>query len=291
MRIIECGEGTPVVKSFERALPVFGIEKNMPLILVNADIEFLEMENSKRMEEIIDEIETDKERPIIFYSFDNQERLEMRGHPASRLFQRSDVGFVKMPVRLEELKKLYDLLVSGKKIANPAAEAFFSLGATKNAIGMLLHDFWHVNLRPKVLEKAKAEFGVEWKEEDGEDGFRKKMEAIKSSPITMVKEWEDKTFPGVFCDIEGTLFVDKKLNEEVLEKLKNFAEVKPVTLWTGGDLEEIKKKLVANGVKYPLVSKYAFEGCKVELVMDDFAKEEFEKRYKIYSREYVQVRH
>jgi len=62
-------------------------------------------------------------------------------------------------------------------------------------------------------------------------------------------------------------------------------------LWTGGDLEEIKKKLVANGVKYPLVSKYAFEGCKVELVMDDFVKEEFEKRYKIYSREYIQVRH
>ena len=287
MRIIECGEGTPVVKSFERALPVFGIEKNMPLILVNADIEFLE--SSKRMEEIIDEIEADKERPIIFYSFDQQEKLEMRGHLASRLFYRSDVGFIKMPAELAELKKLYDFLVSGRKIANSAAEAFFYLGVKRNVLGTLLHDFWSVNLRPKVLEKAKAEFGVEWKEEDGEDEFRKKIKTIKSSPITRVKERKGKTFPGVFCDVEGTLFVEKKLKKEVLEKLKNFAEVKPVTLWTGGDLEEIKKKLVANGVKYPLVSKYAFEGCEVEIVIDDFAKEEFEKRYKIYSHEYVQV--
>ena len=286
MRIIESKEGGPVVKSFERALPIFGINKTMPLVLVNADIEFLE--SGKRMEEIVEEVEAGKERPIIFYSFGNQEKIETRGHPASRLFYRNDVGFMRMPVELVELKKLYDFLVFGKKIANPAAEAFFYLGFKRNVIGTLLHDFWHINLRPKVLEKAKKEFGVEWREGEPEEEFRMKMERLKSSSVAGVKE--GKTFPGVFCDIEGTLFVEKKLNEDVVEKLKNFAQVKPVTLWTGGDLEEIKKKLVANGITYPLVSKYPFEGCEVEIVIDDLAKEDFKKRYKICSREYIKAK-
>ncbi|RJQ32042.1 hypothetical protein C4572_01735 [Candidatus Parcubacteria bacterium] len=158
MKIIECKEGSPVVKSFERALPVFGIEKDMPLILVNADIEFLN--GGKRMEEIVDEIEADKERPIIFYSFDDQEKLEERGHPAARLFYRADVGFVKMPVQLLELKNLYNFLVSGKKIANPVVEAFLSLKVKESLVGILLHDIGHEHLMPKVLEKAKNKLGI-----------------------------------------------------------------------------------------------------------------------------------
>lgn len=287
MRIIESKEGSPVAKSFERALPVFGIEKNMPLILVNADIAMIE--NDRRMQEIVDEIKTDKERPVIFYSFDNQERLEMRGHSASRLFYRSDVGFVKIPVDLVELKKLYDILVSGKKIANPAAEAFFGIKAKKNLISILLHDFSNKDLRPKVLEKAKKEFGFT----GSEDEVEKQLRFVQggTADLAEVKEWKDKTFPGVFCDIEGTLFFDNKVKNGVLEMLKKYSETKTVTLWSGGDLEEIKKKLVANGIVYPLVSKYAFKGCKVEIVMEDLPKVDFEKRYKICSREYIQIKH
>lgn len=286
MRIIESKEGNPVAKSFERALPVFGIEKNMPLILVNADISFLE--SDRRMEEIIDEIEADAERPIIFYSFDNQERLEMRGHPACRLFYRNDVGFVKIPVRLEEIKKLYDNLVSGKKIANPAAEAFFGINVKKNLISILLHSFSHKNLSPKVLEKIKKEFGFEGNEDEIANQLRFAQEA--AAALAEVEEWKGKTFPGVFCDIEGTLFFDTKIKNEVLEMLKKYSETKPVTLWSGGDLEEIKEKLVANGVIYPLVSKYAFKGCRAEVVIDDLPQGYFEEKYKIYSREYIQVK-
>jgi len=288
MKIIECKEGSLVAKSLERALPVFGIEKNMPLILVNVDIEFVD--GGKIMDEIIDEIEADKERPIIFYSFsnhNNQEKLEAKCHGATRLFHRRDVGFIKMPIDLEELKRFYDLLVSGKKIANPAAEAFFSLGVKENLANILLQDLCCPHLIPSVLEKAKAKFGLTGHVEE----VKGKLEERRNKGgDSLAKVWEGKTFPGVFCDIGGTLFVDKKLNEEVLEKLKNFAEVKPVTLWTGGDLEEIKKKLVAMGVKYPLVSKDAFEGCEVEIAIDDLAKDVFEKRYRIYSREYIQVK-
>lgn len=286
MRIIESKDGSPIAKSLERALPVFGIEKHMPLILVNADISFLE--SDRRMQEVIDEIEGDKERPIIFYSFDNQEQLEMRGHPASRLFYRSDVGFVKMPVQLEELKKLYDTLVSGKKIANPAAEAFFGIKVKQNFISILLHDFSHKDLRPKVLEKAKKEFGFEGSEDEIANQLR--FAQGEAADLAEVEEWKGKTFPGVFCDIEGTLFFDTKIKNEVLEMLKKYSETKPVTLWSGGDLEETKEKLIANGVVYPLVSKYAFKGCRVEIVIDDLPQAGFEERYKICSREYIQVK-
>lgn len=286
MRIIESKEGSPVAKSFERALPFFGIEKTMPLILVNADIAMIE--SDRRMQEIIDEIEGDKERPVIFYSFYNQERLEMRGHSASRLFYRGDIGFIKTPVQLVELKKLYDTLVSGKKIANFAAETFFGIEVKKNLISVLLHDFSHNNLRPNVLERAKKEFGFEGSEDEVENQLR--FAQGGEADLTGTEGWKGKTFPGVFCDIEGTLFFDNKIKNEVLEMLKNFAELKPVTLWTGGDLEEIKKKLVANGVVYPLVSKYAFKGCKVEVVIDDLPQGYFEERYEICSREYIQVK-
>lgn len=285
MRIIESEEGDQVVKSFERALPFFGIKKDMPLILVNADIAIFE--SDRRMHKIIDEIETGTERPIIFYSFDSQERLEIKGHPASRLFYRSDVGFVKMPVKLEEVKKLYDLLISGNKIANPAVEAFFYTQTKQNLINILLHDFSHGKFRPNVLEKVKKEFGFIGDKEE----VKSFLEGVSRDEQTggLAKEWENKTFPGVFCDIEGTLFFENKIKKEVLDMLKKYAGTRPVTLWTGGDLEETKKKLVANGIFYPLISKYPFKGCKVEVVIDDLSRGHFEEKYKICSREYIQV--
>lgn len=286
MRIIEAKEGNPVVKSLERVLPFLGIEKNMPLILVNADIAMFE--SDRRMQEIIDEIEADAERPIIFYSFDSQERLEMKGHLASRLFYRSDVSFVKIPVQLVELKKLYDILMTGKKIANPAAEAFFGIKVNQNIINILIHDFYHENLRPKVLEKAKKEFGFTGMED--EVGRQLRLAQGGEADLAEVGKWKDKTFPGVFCDIEGTLFFQGKIKNEVLEMLKKYASSKPVTLWTGGELEEIKKKLIANKIVYPLVSKYSFKGCKVDVVVDDLPQGHFEERYKIYSRVYIQVK-
>lgn len=286
MRIIESEDGSLVVKSLESALPIFGIEKNMPLILVNADIAMIE--SDRRMQEVIDEIEVSNERPIIFYSFYNQEQLEKRDHPASRLFYTSDVGFVKTPVELVELKKLYDLLISGNKIANPAAEAFFGIKGKKNLIGILLHDFSHKNLRSKVLEKAKKEFGFEGSEYEVENQLRFAQGGL--ADLAEAEGWKGKTFPGVFCDIEGTLFFENKIKNEVFDMLKKYAETKPVTLWSGGDLREIKKKLVANGVVYPLVSKDQFKGCTVEVAIDDLPQGYFEERYKIYSCEYIQAK-
>lgn len=286
MKIIESEKGSPVVKRLERALPVLGIDKNMPLILINADIEFL---GERRMEEIIEEVETDTERPIIFYSFNSQEKLEMRGHPASRLFYRGDIGFIKMPIQLVEFKKLYDTLISGKKIANPAAEAFFGIKVKKNLISILLYDFSHKDLRPKALEKAKKEFGFEGSEDEIENQLRLAQE--RQAYLTEAEGWKGKTFPGVFCDVEGTLFFENEIKNEVLEMLKKYSETKPVTLWSGDDLWKIKKKLVANGIVYPLISKYTFNnGCKVEIVVDDLPQEYFEKIYKIYWCEYIQVR-
>ncbi|RJQ32041.1 hypothetical protein C4572_01730 [Candidatus Parcubacteria bacterium] len=93
----------------------------------------------------------------------------------------------------------------------------------------------------------------------------------------------------MFCDIEGTLLVGDKVNQEVLEKLKGFSEIKPVTLWSGGDLEELKKKLVASGINYPLVSKDTFNGCKVEIIMDDLDEDIFKREYETSFKEYIQI--
>ena len=283
MKIIESKNGDCVARALQRVLPIFGIEKDMPLILVNADISIDEMLG------VIDEIKAG-ERPVIFYSFYSQEELEARGNPASKLFYRTDVGFIKNPFELTELKKLYDFLVSGKKIANPAMEAFLSVGVNKRLVDILLHDICHEDFVPKVLEKAKKEFGFVGSEED----VKNRLEAIREKGGDqeggLAEKWKDKIFPGVFCDIEGTLFVDSKVNDKVLEMLKRHSETKPVTLWSGGALGEIKKKLLADEIIYPLVSKYAFRGCDVEVVIDDLPKDEFMEKYGILSCEYVQVK-
>lgn len=282
MKMFKNENNKHVVQALERSLPIFGIDKTMPLILVNADISFLGY--GGRIEDIVEEIESDAERPVIFYSYFSQDEMEIEGHPVSRLFYRKDVGLVKMPFEFVEIKKLYDFLVSGKKIANPAVEAFLSLRTERNLANILLHDICHDHLVLKTMEKAKKEFGFVGSKEE----VKNHLEAIRKGELA--KKWKDKIFPGVFCDIEGTLFVDSKVNDKILEMLKKYSENKPVTLWSGGDLGEIKKKLVANRIVYPLVSKYLFKGCDVEIIIDDLSQGEFTEKYGILSREYVQIK-
>lgn len=84
--------------------------------------------------------------------------------------------------------------------------------------------------------------------------------------------------------------VKNAVNESVLKKLREYASTKPVTLWTGGKWEEAEKILASQKITdFPLVSKYDFEGCRVEIVIDDLNEKEFRERYHIASGKYIKV--
>ena len=97
---------------------------------------------------------------------------------------------------------------------------------------------------------------------------------------------------GVYCDLAGTLFKigTGEVDENILAILKEYSKTQNVTLWTGGDLDDAQKDLDSAKIDFPLVSKYRHEGDNAEIVIDDLPQSDFEKRYKICSREYIQVK-
>lgn len=102
---------------------------------------------------------------------------------------------------------------------------------------------------------------------------------------------EDQMREGVFCDIEGTLLVQDRINPKVLTQLKEYEKQgKPIHLWTGGNVEEYEKKLLSKDIDYNLFSKNDFHGCDVEIIIDDLSQERFVEMYNITARKFIQVK-
>ncbi len=129
------------------------------------------------------------------------------------------------------------------------------------------------------------------------------IDKVLEEPLTTYKP---DYYPGTFCDIQDTLLVvdwkaSKKagelkyrINEDVLHMLYEEARRGPVNLLTGGDVRKWAKIVSevedAHLIRFPILSKYTFEGCKVQKVIDDLPEEEFEERYGIEVEEYVRIK-
>lgn len=230
-----------------------------------------------------------QERPLIFYSFSSELSVQMSFHYNFPFFYMKDAGFIKMPFRKEALRDLYDLIVSGKKIENQAMILASGVAQEQSLAGVLLHDKQHCEEKD-FLKRAEIEFE-----------FTGDVESVVSR-LASIKEGigvrgsikkcvEDNVISGVFCDIDGTiLWPGKEINIDVVDRLKNYEKTKAITLWTGGgDLDEKRKILFKKGIKYPITEKYLFKECRVEIVLDDAGREEFEKDYKIFAEEYIKI--
>lgn len=115
-----------------------------------------------------------------------------------------------------------------------------------------------------VLTRARKTLG--WKGTDDEI-----IKNLTKPDKTVPKDY----YPGVFCDLKGTLFSDRgELNENLLEKL--YKESRPVTLWTD-DLGYGTDMLKNYNIDFPLLPKNIFYGSTIEEAYDDLPKEKFEK--------------
>ncbi|GEM_PF-5852755 len=235
------------------------------------DLDKRELEDEKCLEIAISKAKAEPERKIILLSWlrlmdcwkDSDFRVAL-SFP--------NVEYARLPLG-EELKEIYQR----RKIENLAFKAAANLGYEIDKAATFKHDWKYETKRPEVLKKAREECNWQGTDEEIEQRILNYESKTKVQP---------SYFPGVFCDIEGTLLKNEKRNEGLIEELKERAKLTSVTIWTGGELENFYSLLQLG---YPIVSKHWFKGSEVESIIDDEEKEDFERNYGITSREYKKI--
>jgi hypothetical protein len=172
--------------------------------------------------------------------------------------------------------------------------------AKKSILRILQHDMKHAR-REKgqkyadIITKARETFKFEASVPDEE------VEQFILSTKAEFSNVSERELEGLYCDVEGTLIQnDGTLNLTVLDKLKKArAEGKKVTLWTGGDLGEVKRKIadavaglnadgdeetviMISGIE--IVSKQDYAGATAEVIIDDLSPEDLYLQYGIRAK-------
>lgn len=249
------------------------------LISPDAEIIFVGVDGLQRISDDLDKVEC----PVIFLSILPEFSLWKEGNIALPYIYRKNGALFKMPSELSDVVEMYHKICRGEKIENPAAILVAQKKSDSHLVSILLHDIYPGKENcEKSLETARYKFGITGSIEE----VRVQLEELEKQQKTKKSVVLSKdTLPGVFCDIEGTLIIDGKINSELVPTLKQNALTKPVSLWTGGDISGLEKFPISG---YPILSKYEFEGCRVEIVIDNLSKEEFEQEYGIFADVYIQ---
>lgn len=276
-----------MIKIFEKNQPIKNaLERSLPIFL--GDDADVIVANTEELEKVSDEVECGK--LVVFYGFSSEALLRLKGDPAVPYFYRNNTGYCQFPFNLTDVATIYKDICEGRKIENRAAILAAQVGVRNTLVDILLHDLHPGKDTTEPMKKAQNEFDIAGSTEE----VREKLKEIMSrkDEATPVKDLiGDEVLKGVFCDIEGTLLSsDDAVNESVLQMLEKEEGKRAVSIWTGGDTEKLQKKLYQLGVKkFPILSKYSFKGCEVEVVIDDLSQDEFKKRYGIKSQKYIQI--
>jgi len=276
-----------MIKIFEKNNPIKGsLERSLPIFLGD-DAEVV-VANVDQLDTILNVVEEGK--PVIFYGFATEASLRLSGNKAVQYFYRKNTGYCQIPFNLIDVSVIYKNIRDGKKIENRGAIFAAKIGFRNNLVGILLHDLYPGKDVTKPMEKAKKEFGITGSVEE----VRKQLEEVQNEKgeTTPVKDLiGSEIIEGVFCDIEGTILTSTGMvNKKVLQMLEKEEGKRAISIWTGGDVKEFQKKLYELEVKkFPVLSKYSFRGCEVEIAIDDLSQDEFEKRYGIKVQKYIQV--
>lgn len=203
-------------------------------------------------------------------------------------------AFLRLPFKIEDLRNLLKHLESLPNIKDNVAIQIAATGERHYQIGPLKHALEPHKLgQPRVaetVEKVNKLFGTTFDPTTEQEAARTYLEQIKEERGKM---FENQTLSGVFCDIEGTLIDVEtgEVNTELLEKLDEYDKETFVRLWTGGNVAELREKLL-DKIKKPwmVLSKYDFSGSKPEIVIDDLEQDSFRKEYNINPEKFMHPR-
>jgi len=227
------------------------------------------------------------ETPTIIYGFDSEKTIRRRELRIGMFLSRPRTVYLHLPYEKETLNDILEKLGRKDVFINAAAEKSLALSEQAKKIGYLKHLIDHPTLDriEKACREAREELG--WIGTDEE--IMEQIRAFKRGGI-MNKEFSGKVIPGVFCDIQGTLmdYDAQEIQLEVLTMLKVYeTEGKTISLWSGGEIDEFRKRLAKLEISWPLLSKCDFEGCVVEIAIDDKPAREIEKEYGIRAEQFV----
>lgn len=211
--------------------------------------------------------------PIILYGFEDEKNLRKASDIFRKLMAMGRVGYIRCPVKLDEFKELALKVITEQVVQDDLAKEIAEAERRDRIIRTLRHDISNIagnKQRPpdyiELCQRAKKELNFCGSNDDVLNyilNFELKNH-FKSI-------FAGKVLEGVFCDIDGTLLVKENfINQQVLSQLQEFErEGKSITIWTGGTVEDRRDILIDYGIFYKVVSKYDFEGCSVEIAIDD----------------------
>jgi len=211
--------------------------------------------------------------PIIFCSFIPESHFTGKdfGSKFHALMAKKGVAFMQLPFTPRMIVEKYKELTGDKKEEDLLAIEINRINQFEIRISTIRHDFgryfnensdYAKQMTSKAVTQA-YEIGLTGTDEEIIDKIINFQHQPKNSVLA------GKYFPGIFCDVEGTLLKDNIVNQTTYDLLKNLSEKKPITLWTGGDIENLGKILAQNGITWKLVSKYDLTGAEVETAYDD----------------------
>lgn len=243
------------------------------------------------------ELKEGREEPFILYSFESPSKLFLDKR-FRRAMSNPDIHFLRFPVALAQIPDYLKL----PAFRNPALEIAAEGEEKTDLLKTLRHEYGHGQEEAvKAMQRARAELGLTGTDEELAtilQGANTGFELPKTSIGTL---------PGVFCDIERTLWKNREISQSIVERLLDYALSYPVTLWTGGDVKKIseetgpeferfvegyakQKGIMTNlHLRTPILSKYTFSHSNPEIVLDDLKEKEFVRMYRIEPQQYIMV--
>lgn len=231
-----------------------------------------------------------KEAPVILTSFMPMEyflKEQKFRDKFNALIGKKRFGYIQLPFLVEDILSLYKSLLVEDKEEDTLSIEIERINSYNKGMGIIQHNAQH-----KLHDQKVAQWAIGEARELGVVGTDQEIiEVIKNFKHESLRSYSfsERYFPGVFCDIEGTLIVDQEINQSMLKTLKEMGRTKPITLWTGGDVEKLEKKLLENKIFWKLVSKNNFAGAEVEIAFDDEEKSEFKQKYNIKVRDFRKI--
>jgi hypothetical protein len=170
--------------------------------------------------------------------------------------------------------------------ADPLAIRLLQLKAHNDVLQVLRHDLHYAEMSQESMEawlpRARQHFGNLSEQE--------LVALVKDTTQPKLGPLAGLDFQDVCVDIEGTL-IDKqgKLRIDVVDKVCELSQGRPVTVWTGGNMKELDAIIRKQGLDWKLTSKNLLRGAKVHTIVDDLDQEEFNWKYGVACDTYIQI--
>jgi len=232
----------------------------------------------------------DSRQPIILMSWFPRSHFNL-DRKLHYLLGHLNCEFVRLPANMDDIRDAYGNI---KYALSPAADdeheycddklclALLDLRDQQSEQKVLLHDLANARRNGQM-----AEWLIRAREAEYVGSDEEIIAAVESNSLPKYTPFIDRSFRGSFVDLDGTLFKKGELDQETLKLVKSLPG--RITLWTGGELELWAKMCREHGLPWKVMSKWLFQGAKVEVAIDDQSLDELTRTYGFTAERFRQV--